>query len=552
MGFAAGFSAGSSAVQKGVANAIAYKKVKADQEAEKEKKRLASNALADKQNKAAVDYATEVTDKQVKSLKVVSESDTNEKRNNAIELFNSSQAKYQKVHQTTRASTADAQQAMDAVSFEQMETSSYATVTNQEGKKPKQMLLNDSVVDSIAQGSGYYGDDNKLYADMYDEAGVKLDDKGTLIGEEIVLSKDAATAGKDSSFEKGFANFNQARVNDGKEPIQRGSYRQTEWLKQTDGASGSGTKISDMPDVEQKKFIDAGYKITDSVSKPTRESYTKKDSSGASGAMNSAWVAYKTRTGEDIPAEEFKTNHWNAKQMRPYESTKDKVTAKATLVSDIVKHSKTVVSGKKKYNYDEASQNQAILEEVGLTGAVKKVQEKFITSRDNLPSLDRLKKAIETDMDNGVYSDSQYTSAIKKFVTRYSPKEWGILSPADRLNSIDALENEGAIGVETAAYLKENSGTAASAQEALRTFKNMVGGNAIISIDVRKGNLDTYIKNKKKKTADYARSAYNMGMQRDAGEYLFGDKEVKKKEPEYLYKTIGGKKKRAKNPKYKG
>ena len=64
MGFAAGFNAGSSAVQRGVANAIAYKKMKAKQDAEAEEKIAASNKAAKEVNAAAKKTAIEIVEKQ--------------------------------------------------------------------------------------------------------------------------------------------------------------------------------------------------------------------------------------------------------------------------------------------------------------------------------------------------------------------------------------------------------------------------------------------------------------------------------------------------------
>jgi len=536
-----------SSTMKGISSQIVSymkmtNKAKADDAAAMDKMNAAAVAVNDSAKKTSID----IVGKQGELEEKIRNSKSKDEFNSNTADYNNYQEQAQIMLNDAKFNTPEAISDINRLDLSPKEGLYEASIKDKDGVATK-MNLPTSIQD--IEEELFVGKDGNLYQQGYNSDGMKEDGiSGKLnIKSREFNSTEAALIAYDSKGKEVYFNTESDR----NKAMFAGVVTKNKPDKEG-GASSLGTKISDMPEIEQKIFLDLGYEITDHVSKVTRDSYTKKGSSGSADNMKTAWKAYKTRTGKDIPLEQFKLDHWNIKEGRPYESTKEKVTAKATLVSDIVKHSKAVVSGKKKYNYDEASQNQAILEEVGLTGAVKKVQEKFITSRDNLPSLDRLKKAIETDMDNGVYSDSQYTSAIKKFVTRYTPKEWGILSTADRLNAIDALENEGAIGVETAAYLKENSGTAASAQEALRTFKNMVGGNAIISIDVRKANLDIYIKNKKKKTADYARSAYNMGMQRDAGEYLFGDKEVKKKEPEYLYKTIGGKKKRAKNPKYKG
>lgn len=71
MGFAAGFNAGSSAVQRGVANAIAYKKMKEKKDAEAEEKIAASNKAAKEVNEAAKKTAIEIVAKQSNLVKSI-------------------------------------------------------------------------------------------------------------------------------------------------------------------------------------------------------------------------------------------------------------------------------------------------------------------------------------------------------------------------------------------------------------------------------------------------------------------------------------------------
>lgn len=232
------------------------------------------------------------------------------------------------------------------------------------------------------------------------------------------------------------------------------------------------------------------------------------------------------KTPEELATYEAEGSEWTrgsyTKPQKPFETTEEKLLGTGKVMSGIKTSSRNILTGKEQYDSEQASINQEIWLNSKQGIASKDAVEKFNNSKLNIKALNRLNDKISTKLQDKTYSGNQFMDVWNNVLAKYTPDEWGTLSPSEKEKAYARLETESSIGVEVASYLREMSGTAASEAEALRTLKNMMGGGVFTSPSVKQRVLTSYIAEKKNRTDDLAKDLFKKGYQYGAGEYLFG------------------------------